>query len=108
MKLFEFEGYTCKLGENAKENSELFDSSEETNIFLHLSSFSSGYVILENTDKFSIDMIYMAAKICKEHTKYRNVPNIKVDYCRCSNIIKGCDIGEVYFKSQRQVKQIKL
>ena len=48
MKLFEFEGYTCKLGENAKENWELFDNSEETNIFLHLSSFSSGYVILKN------------------------------------------------------------
>ena len=108
MKLFEFDGYTCKLGENAKENWELFDNAEENNIFLHLSSFSSGYVILECTDNFSIDMLYIAAKICKDNTKYRNVPNIKVEYCRCSNIIKGCVTGEGIFKSKRQVKQVKL
>ena len=108
MKIFEFDGYICKLGENDKENWELFDKSQENNIFLHLSSFPSGYVILEYTNIFSIDMIYIAAKICKDHTKYRNVPNIKVDYCRCSNIIKGCVTGEVIFKSKRQIKQVKL
>jgi len=108
MKQFEFDGYICKLGENSKENWELFDNSQENNIFLHLSSFPSGYVILENTDTFSIDMIYMAAKICKDNTKYKNIRNIKVDYCRCSNLFKGLVIGEVIFHSKRQVKQVKI
>lgn len=108
MKQFEFDGYICKLGENSTENWEIFDNSQENNIFLHLSSFPSGYVILEIIDTFSFDMIHMAAKICKQYTKYKNVPNIKVDYCRCNNIKKGCIVGEVMFRSKRQVKQIKI
>ena len=53
-------------------------------------------------------MIYIGALLCKNNTKYRNVPNIKVDYCRCSNLIKGDKVGEVIFKSKRQVTQIKI
>ena len=50
----------------------------------------------------------MAAKICKDNTKYKNIRNIKVDYCRCSNLFKGLVIGEVIFHSKRQVKQVKI
>lgn len=107
MKILNYDDYVCKVGENAKENWELLDNSTENNIFLHLSSFPSGYVII-NSNHLTIDMIYIGALLCKNNTKYRNVPNIKVDYCRCSNLVKGDNVGEVIFKSKRQVKQIKL
>lgn len=107
MKILNYDDYVCKLGENAKENWELLDNSSENNIFLHLSSFPSGYVIIDANHP-TIDMIYIAALLCKNNTKYRNILNIKVDYCRCSNVIKGDIMGDVIFKSKRQVKQIKL
>jgi hypothetical protein len=108
MKILNYDDYICKLGENAKENWELLDNSSENNIFLHLSSFSSGYVIIEYNTNLTIDMLYTGALLCKNHTKYKYITNIKVDYCRCSNLVKGYKVGEVIFKSKRQVKQIKI
>ena len=108
MKIFEFEGYTCYLGQTAKDNWKLLDKSKEHNLFFHLSSFPSGYVILDCTNSYTSEMIIKAAEICKNGTKYRNLKNLKVDYCRCDNLIKGEKIGIVEFKSNRKVKQVKV
>lgn len=108
MKIFKFGKFTCKLGETAKENWSLLDIASGGHYFLHLSSFSSGYVILECDDTPSIDMLQIAAKICRDNTKYRNLINLKVDYCRCDNLEKGDKTGVVHFKSNRKVKKIKL
>jgi len=108
MKTFQFENYTCKLGQSAKENWYLLDKAENHHIFFHLSSFSSGYLILECEEKVSTIMLETAAQICKENTKYRNLRNLKVDYCRCDNLEKGDKVGEVLFKSNKKVNQIKL
>lgn len=108
MKIFKFEGYTCYLGQTAKENWKLLDEFKENNLFFHLSSFPSGYVILDYTDSYTPEMIIKAAEICKNGTKYRNLKNLKVDYCRCDNLIKGEKIGIVEFKSNRKVKQVKV
>jgi len=102
------DNYTCKLGENAAENWKMLDDIKPTFYFFHLSSFSSGYAILECEDEPKIDIIQDAARICRNGTKYRNLKNIKVDYCHCSNITKSDKVGEVIFKSQRKVKQVKL
>jgi predicted ribosome quality control (RQC) complex YloA/Tae2 family protein len=107
MKTFLFENFECKLGENAIENWQLLDEAEGNHVFFHLSSFPSGYVILQTLNPTPV-MLYTAARICKDGTKYRDVPNIKVDYCLCSNLRKGEKPGLVYFRSQRKVQQIKL
>ena len=109
MKNFQYDNFVCNLGENAKENWILLDQAKSNHYFFHLSSFSSGYVILEtNFQTPSLEMITIAAQLCKINTKYRNCKNIKVDYCLCSNVTKGDVIGEVNFNSNRQVKQIKV
>ena len=96
------------MGQSAKENWTLLDEAEDHHIFFHLSSFPSGYVILEYEEIVTEHMLQTAAKICKEGTKYRNLKNLKVDYCRCDNLEKGEKVGEVLFKSIRKVQQIKL
>ena len=53
-------------------------------------------------------MIYTAAEICKDNSKYKYLNDLKVDWCRCDNLQKSDKIGEVYFKSNRLVKQIKV
>ena len=108
MKTFNFENFTCKLGENAADNWSLLDTSKKEYKFFHLSSFPSGYVILEYEEEPTDIMIYTSAKLCKEYSKYKNLKNIKVDWCQCDNLQKGEKVGEVYFKSNRKVRQIKV
>ena len=108
MRVFQYNNFICTLGENAKENWELFDISKENDYFFHLSSFPSGYVILEYNGKLTKEMITTSAILCKTHTKYRTLRDVKVDYCPCNNLEKGDKAGEVVFKSNRKVKQVKV
>lgn len=96
------------LGENARDNWDILEKVNSKHYFFHLTSFPSPYVILlcENTPSSS--EITFAAQLCKENTKYRNLKNLRVDYCPCSNITKGNKTGEVFFNSIRKVKNIKV
>jgi predicted ribosome quality control (RQC) complex YloA/Tae2 family protein len=98
----------CLVGNNAKENWKIFEESEDNNILFHLSSFPSCYVILKTIDLPDNNILNEAAKLCKMNTKYKNIPNIKVDYTFCKNIIKGDEEGEIIYKSNKKVKQITI
>jgi predicted ribosome quality control (RQC) complex YloA/Tae2 family protein len=98
----------CVVGSNSAENWKIFDESNENNLLFHLSSFPSCYVILKTEEIPSMDTLKEAAKICKINTKYKNIPNIKVDYTHCKNIIKGENEGEIIYKSNKKVKQITI
>ena len=108
MKVIIIDNITCKLGQSARENWELLDKALSTHLFFHLSSFSSGYLIMECKEKPSPESIRKAAEICKNGTKYRNLKDLKVDYTQCSNVMKGDKLGEAEYKSWRKVKQIKM
>lgn len=108
MKIIQHEEYILKLGQNAKENWEMLDDAAPDHIFFHLTMFPSGYVILECNGEPTPTMIREGAEICKESTRYRNLKNLKVDYCRCDNLEKGKEVGIVLFKSNRKVGEIKV
>lgn len=95
-----------KIGKNANDNWKILDEACPQHIFFHLSSFPSCYVIFECDDQPSDEIIEHCARTCKEHTKYRNLKNIKVDYTLCSNVTKGEKLGEVIYKSNKKVKKI--
>jgi predicted ribosome quality control (RQC) complex YloA/Tae2 family protein len=98
----------CFIGSNAADNWEILDKSKPYNIFFHLSSFPSCFVILK-TDDYPLDTeIKEAALLCKNNTKYKNLKDIKVDYTFCKNVEKGTVIGEVTYKSNKKVKQVKV
>ena len=111
MKEILIENIKCKIGNNAEENWNLLDNASDNHLFFHLSSFPSCFVILELDDDiedfFVLNKILEKAAIeCKLNTKYKKLINIKVDYCLVSNVTKGEKIGEVYYKSNRKVKNI--
>jgi hypothetical protein len=108
MKIFQFENFSYKLGQSAEENWCLLDEAKDNNIFFHLSSFPSGYVILSYDGKLTTEILRIGAEICKKNTKYRNIRDLKVDFCYVDNLYKGEKVGEVYFKSNRKVQQIKI
>lgn len=109
MKQYTIDHIIYKVGANADENWKLLSASKPHHLFFHLSSFPSCYVILECNESIpEVDIIKAVAEQCKKHTKYKNIPNIKVDYTLCENVIKGDKIGQVYFKSNKKVKQVKI
>ena len=77
---------------------------------LIITSFTSPpfHILEHNLEEVPENVIIECAEICKAGTKYRNLKNLKVDYCQCSNVIKGDVIGEAIFRSNRRVKIIKL
>lgn len=112
MKIITFQQYNFIIGQTKHENWNILELSQKHHIFFHLTSFPSCYVILqydtENTENITDELLEKGAHICKNHTKYRNLKNIKIDYCRCDNLEKTENVGEVFFKSNRKVKQIIL
>ena len=103
MKIIKIEDITCRVGGNAKDNWEILTNSKDTDLFFHLSSFSSPYVIAEVDEKPTNDIIKLIAMVCKQHTKYKHIKNVKVDYTPCSKVIKGDIVGQVIYNSNRKV-----
>lgn len=98
---------TYKIGKNKYDNWKIFKESNDNHTFFHLRSFPSCYVIFDGKDP-SHDDIIKGAQLCKGHTKFRNIPNIYVEYCECGNLLKTTKIGEVEYKSKRKVNKIQL
>lgn len=107
MKSIKVNNTVILLGQNALENWNIFDKSEPNHWFMHLSSFPSGYIVIlsENPTEYEFEQ---AAVFCLSSTKYRNLKNVKVDYCKISNLKKTDIPGEVCFIKKKQVKQLKI
>ena len=89
------------IGCNDEENWNLIDNAHKDDMWYHLDSFPSCHVICNDINKF-LD----CAQLCKRHSKYRNLPNVKVCYTKIDNLVKGDTVGTVCFKSKRKVKRI--
>ena len=107
MKMETFEDKIIKIGQSAKENWDLIDNSNQNYIWLHLDSFPSCHVVIEDENP-SNELLLESARLCKEYTKYRYLKNLKICYTTISNLIKGNEIGSVSYKSNRKVKYIQL
>lgn len=99
----------CKVvrGENAAENWEIIAASEGDWVWLHLNSFPSPHVIVQHTDPPQ-SVLTVAADLCRDHSKYKRLRNLKVCYTKVSNLEKGYSVGEVFYRSNRQVKTLKI
>ena len=106
MKTVKFNEVEIIVGQNCQENWDLIDKMSES-VWLHLKSFPSCHVFIKKSDPDIITIEY-AANLCKENTKYKNLPNIKVNYTPVNNVIKAEKVGSVYFRSNRKVKSITI
>jgi predicted ribosome quality control (RQC) complex YloA/Tae2 family protein len=107
MKTKQYEGITMVLGQNARENFAILDEAEPDHYFFHLSAFPSGYVLVQSSE-MTPALVNIAAEFCKSGSKYKRLRDIKIDYCKFSNLIKGEKMGLVIFRSKRQVSTVKL
>ena len=127
MKLYEFKGIKYYVGKNAKENWDLLDKTKEENenyIWFHLESFPSPYVFMwssisnleelikienekdkrENTKSAIASAIteYLSfgANLCKEHSKYKFLKDLKIMYTTVKKVTKTDKVGEVDIKGK--------
>ena len=106
MKSITINDVDYKIGQNAQENWDLLNLNENFT-WLHLKSFPSCHVVIEN-EELEEDELIEGAYLCLQNTKYRNLKNIKVNYTLLKNIKKADKIGAVHFISNRKVNTIML
>ena len=102
-----------EIGENAKENWEIFQKNKEENdkyIWFHLNSFPSGYVIMKTTmeelkNEYSCkeldNIFYYAAVLTRENSKYTFLKDLKIVYTTLKKLKKGTKEGEVIISGKR-------
>ncbi|ARF09521.1 protein of unknown function DUF814 [Indivirus ILV1] len=97
-----FPNNKIKIGENAKDNDSLVKSSKETDIWFHISSLSSCHVIIESSIEYPItkQMIFYCANLVKNHTKYKNINKITVNYTSIKNVSRTKILGTVTVKGK--------
>lgn len=97
------------IGQNAKNNWNIYKSSQQSDTIFHLDKFSSSYIILNvKIDQLTKKQINTAALLCKFKSKYKNLNNISVLYTSISNTFLGDEIGTFIIKSNRKKKIIKV
>ncbi len=89
--------YNYSVGRSARENWQLLDQAEPFDIWFHLDSQSSPYVILEIRDNNEVpyESLLEGARLCKQYSKAKNDKSVKVIYCPVENLKKGKNLGQV-------------
>ena len=89
------------MGQNDKENTELYDTMEEESFWVHLDEFPSAHIYFnlpKKAKKSKMRLIKMAGRLIKMDSKYSNRKNINICYTRKKNLKKGDSPGEVILK----------
>ena len=115
MKVFEYGNIKFYIGKSAKENWELLDKAkneDENYIWFHLERFPSPYVIMwssisnleeliKDISSLSInDYLSFGASLCKQHSKYNFLKDLKIMYTTVKKLTKTNNIGEVDIKGK--------
>ena len=91
------------IGSNAQENWDIIENSEPSHIWFHLNSFPSPHVVIRSENPGDQEIID-AANLCKSKSKYKNIKNAKVVYCRVANLELASEVGAVNILSKRKCK----
>tara|TARA_B110000008_G_scaffold274372_2_gene310061 strand:- start:402 stop:746 length:345 start_codon:yes stop_codon:yes gene_type:complete len=113
MKEYELNDTKYYVGENAKENWEIFDKSIEINkkyIWFHLNSFASPYVIMYATmdeiETMSDVYLKYGATLCLENSKYSYLIDAKIIYSELNKLKKGEKEGEIIISGKKKLIKI--
>jgi predicted ribosome quality control (RQC) complex YloA/Tae2 family protein len=107
MKTLLIDDCTVIIGQSAIENTKLILSSQPEDIWFHLASFPSPHVVLHHSNPPK-NLINASALLCKSHSKYKNLKNLKISYTTISNLNTTENFGAIEFKRRRIVKEVKV
>lgn len=93
------------IGKDAESNWKIFEEADENHLWFHLNSFPSCHVIIKSDDP-PTEHILEAASLCKFHSKFKNVKNIKIVYTPISNLRLGEVVGSLEIVSKRKCNYV--
>ena len=99
--------YTIHIGQNKTDNWSLLDSSNQDNIWFHVSGSPSAYVVLDTVCNIKVvpkRVIYRCAILCKMRSKSAKERNCNVNYTYVKNVTKGENEGEAIIKSIKVIR----
>ena len=111
MKFVEYNNINFIVGQSAQENWDILTEYTNKNneyIWFHLNSFPSCYVIMESSiqdisNESLQDYLNYGALLCKDHSKYKFLKDLKICYTSLKKLTKTNKIGEVIIKGKKNI-----
>ena len=101
--------YVFLIGSHQSENQELIDNSKNSDIWFHVANVPSCHVICQLDDivikdkKHLKKVIKQGALCCKIHSKFANVKNLEITYCRVEDLTNTDVIATVIVKNGKSI-----
>ena len=98
------------IGLNAQDNFNIIDLGNPNDIWFHVSDLPSCHIIActSKEDKLTKKEIQMIVKrgaiICKQNSKYTNVPKLQITYTKLMNIQKSNPVGSVITTNTKTIE----
>jgi predicted ribosome quality control (RQC) complex YloA/Tae2 family protein len=107
MRTYELDDIKILVGTSAIENWALIDDAKQNYVWMHLDGFPSPHVIIQ-ADYQDVDkkILNYGASLCKLHSKYKNLKNLKIMYLPIKNVTKTKKPGEVTTKGKAGIIKI--
>ena len=93
----EYLQFTIRVGRTKEENSQIFDSSQEDDMWIHLSNFPSGHAVIANPKNIKIPRKVLKRACClvKQYSKYSSIKKIDFDITQIKFLEKTKHKGQV-------------
>jgi len=99
MKTEIHDGTTFLIGTSATDNFHALDAAEPHHLWFHVANHSSCHVIAMNEPtarkKALRRVITRGALLCKQHSRYKSVPNLEILFARVRDVSKTAVPGTV-------------
>lgn len=102
--------YTIRVGESAKDNWDILEDADNSDIWFHIDKFPSCHVILKTNliplKKIHKSIIHHCANLCKNGSKQKTLKNVSIIYTEVRNVTinkKGA-IGSVFTRKTEKIK----
>jgi len=93
-------GNIVYIGQNAKENFELIDNANPDDLWFHLKGLPSCHVVLHTITNNNDAEIQRVGELCLQHTKYRGLNSVYVEYLPVKYVKKTTTLGKVILRKK--------
>ena len=91
-----FDDIVYYIGKDAKDNWDLIQNADETDIWIHLQDHPSPHVIIEKSIDMKHDMkhIMFGCQLCKQYSKLKTKKSVSISVLEMRFVKKGKSVGE--------------
>ena len=110
--LFNCDGHVCRIGRNARDNSQLIADADPNDIWIHVDGHSGAHCIIERASPNNIvgdDTIRSCCRKMKsESVQLVNVKRVRFILTIISNIVQTKNPGQVLIKNRSIVTNVTI